>query len=128
MSIHKWGSAVVTCCLFVCVCKVNTGDHMESKSKAQLERLIANNPCYDESIVSLKCLDANGQELCQKEIANYKKCKQFWYDIYNFRKLHGIRPFQPEVDERKRIKEKYLQSRNFKQICDAILQENKSKQ
>ena len=107
--------------------KVNIGDHMDRKSKAHLEHLIANNPCHDESIVSLKCLEANNQESCQKEINNYKKCKQFWYDIYNFRRLHGIRPFQPEPEERKRIQENYLKKRNFKLTCDDILLENKPK-
>ena len=101
---------------------------MEKKSKANLERLVANNPCYDESIISLKCLDANSKELCQKEINNYKKCKKFWYDIYNFRRLYGIRPFQPEPEERTRIKDTFLQSgQNFKKTCDEILLENKSK-
>lgn len=96
---------------------------MEARSKANLELLKARDPCYDESVLSLKCLEAGDKESCEKEINNYKRCKTFWYDIYNFRKFHGIKPFQPEPNDRKTIKESFLKSRNFKQVCDEILRE-----
>lgn len=96
---------------------------MEHKSRTNLERIRAKNPCYDESTHSLNCLNrTSDKEQCQKEIDNYNKCTKFWYDIEQFRRRHRIRPHLPEAEERNRIKEQFLKTRNFSLVCNYILE------
>ena len=102
---------------------------MESQSREQRSKQMDKNPCYIESTKSLNCLNGsnNNQDECKNEISNYKACKKFWYDIYNFRRLNNIRPFMPDTEDRSKIKKKYLENKNLAEACDHMLVEHKNK-
>ncbi|KAL6426608.1 hypothetical protein ACFW04_009187 [Cataglyphis niger] len=71
------------------------------------------NPCYKEHLLSLKCLDSNQEErqACEVYFINYKNCKDFWATVQSERKSKGIRPYMPSLEERKKIRADYLNSR-----------------
>ncbi|EFN67043.1 Coiled-coil-helix-coiled-coil-helix domain-containing protein 7 [Camponotus floridanus] len=71
------------------------------------------NPCYKEHLLSLKCLDSNQKErqACEVYFKNYKNCKQFWAKVQSERKSKGIKPYMPPLEERKKIKAEFLNSR-----------------
>lgn len=88
-----------------------------------------------------KCLNENGFDYKQCEVhqMNSKKCKDFWvkliisnssksalslyfiksyqYRVQRDRMGKGIRPYMPDIDERIRIKQEYLQKK--KEHCAA---------
>lgn len=72
-----------------------------------------NNPCYKEHLLSLKCLDFNQKErqACEVYFKNYKNCKEFWANVQSERKSKGIKPYMPSLEERKKIKADFLNSR-----------------
>lgn len=86
---------------------------MDARKTAHLDRIKSINPCYEESVKSLKCQELDGIGACQKEISEYTFCRQFWQQVYNLRRLHGLRPFLPELDDRQRIKEVFRQTKRF---------------
>ena len=97
---------------------------MENRLKFQSNTI--NNLCFEESRYSLECLNSsnNNHVLCEDEISNYKNCKTFWFEINNFRHKHQIKPFVPDVEERERIKNNFLQNKDLKKTCDIILTEH----
>ncbi|GAB1604405.1 coiled-coil-helix-coiled-coil-helix domain-containing protein 7-like [Argonauta hians] len=68
------------------------------------------NPCVRESMMSFKCLDDNGyvRDKCDKYFKNYRNCREFWSAIVRERKLAGIKPFLPSVEERDEIRKARL--------------------
>ncbi|RLU26826.1 hypothetical protein DMN91_000623 [Ooceraea biroi] len=71
------------------------------------------NPCYKEHLLSLKCLNSNqGQhKLCEVYFINYKNCKKFWSNVQSERRLKGIKPYLPPLEERAKIKADYLSNK-----------------
>ncbi|KAL6258768.1 hypothetical protein P5V15_010716 [Pogonomyrmex californicus] len=71
------------------------------------------NPCYKEHLLSLKCLEANQKEHneCELYFQNYKNCRNFWASVQSERRSKGIKPYLPPLEERIKIKAKYLNSR-----------------
>lgn len=71
------------------------------------------NPCYKEHLLSLKCLDSNqiDRNACEVYFVNYKNCKEFWAKVQSERKLKGIKPYMPPLEERVKIKADFLNSR-----------------
>ncbi|XP_026332778.1 coiled-coil-helix-coiled-coil-helix domain-containing protein 7 [Hyposmocoma kahamanoa] len=70
------------------------------------------NPCLKEQQMSYQCLDKNAfdQEKCQKYFDNYNTCKKFWGKIYSDRRARGIQPYLPNIEDRAKIKEDYMNS------------------
>ncbi|XP_025995741.1 coiled-coil-helix-coiled-coil-helix domain-containing protein 7 isoform X1 [Solenopsis invicta] len=78
------------------------------------------NPCYKEHLQSLRCLESNqaDRNACEPYFLNYKNCKNFWRDHFSLqasvqqdRKLKGIEPYLPPLEERVKIKADFLNSR-----------------
>lgn len=77
----------------------------ENQRKNQTE------PCYIERKQSLECLGENeaSRIICEKEILNYRICKDFWVKIRTQRKRNNITPEIPPPEEQRKIKEEYFQ-------------------
>ncbi|XP_011883322.1 PREDICTED: coiled-coil-helix-coiled-coil-helix domain-containing protein 7 [Vollenhovia emeryi] len=71
------------------------------------------NPCYKEHLQSLRCLDSNqtDRSACEPYFVNYKNCKKFWNTVREDRKLKGIKPYLPPLEERVKIKADFLNSK-----------------
>ena len=67
-------------------------------------------PCAQERANSMKCLEKNNYDhsACEKQFANYKSCKTFWMNVRRGRAYNRIYPHLPDMDERIRIKKKYM--------------------
>lgn len=63
------------------------------------------NPCLEESIESLKCLEHNQQNrnACEIYFKNYRSCSKFWNRIKSERRRQGITPHLPTTEERLNI-------------------------
>lgn len=94
--------------------------------EASLNRLRNLNPCYDESLLSLKCQENNSAEKCKPEIDNYKTCQDFWNKIIDYRKWHSIKPRIPQVEEQVNIKKVYRESKSLQSVYKFML-DNRSK-
>lgn len=90
------------------------------KQDRSSQRLRDLNPCYDESLISLKCQESKGKDHCEREIANYKTCTDFWNQVYDLRRFLGIRPFSPKGEERQQIVDSLKRSKNPKQTLREI--------
>lgn len=101
---------------------------IKKKNRAS-QRLRDLNPCYDESLISLKCQESKGKDHCEQEIANYKSCTNFWNQVYDLRKFFGICPYSPKGEERQQIKDSLKKTKNPKQTLVEIAEiYQKSKQ
>ncbi|KAF6209739.1 hypothetical protein GE061_015488 [Apolygus lucorum] len=90
-----------------------TREHVEggTKSRTQVNNE-ENNPCWKEHRMSLRCMsDSNyNSEECQLQFQNYRTCREFWTEVQRQRRLKGIRPLLPPLEERKSIKAKYMET------------------
>lgn len=74
-------------------------------------------------------MEYNGdQKACQAQITNYKSCKKFWYDISQFRRENGLRPYLPELEDRLEIKKDYMKARNLDATCQKMLDDHRQKE
>lgn len=85
------------------------------------------NPCYQESLNSLQCQEkVSDKELCRKEIDNYKTCREFWKKVSDLRRFYNIKPYLPEIEERKQIQEKLAKYKNFKIVFKELVDDIES--
>ncbi|XP_072745776.1 coiled-coil-helix-coiled-coil-helix domain-containing protein 7 [Anoplolepis gracilipes] len=92
----------------------NVMEHVGPVKKYALKRnQELDNPCYKEHLLSLKCLDSNQKEreACEVYFVNYRNCKEFWTNVQFERKSKGIKPYMPPLEERKKIKADFLNSK-----------------
>nr|XP_033327528.1 coiled-coil-helix-coiled-coil-helix domain-containing protein 7 [Megalopta genalis] len=70
------------------------------------------NPCLQEHLLSLKCLDNNEyvQKRCEPYFENYKICKMFWRNVKKDRRLKGIKPELPLPEDRRKVKAEYIKT------------------
>ena len=63
----------------------------------------------------MKCLmDTNGDKAkCQTFFDNYNECKTFWYEVKRNRRIAGISPQLPPVNERQAFLKQYIQTRKI---------------
>ncbi len=50
---------------------------------AASQTIPAKNPCYEESMASMKCLNDNNYDrsMCVMQFDNYNACKDFWMRV-----------------------------------------------
>ncbi|KAL1501603.1 hypothetical protein ABEB36_006900 [Hypothenemus hampei] len=74
------------------------------------------NPCFKEQQLSFQCFDKNNydKDKCLLQIENYKTCKKFWGELRRYRRRQGLYPLLPPLEERDKIKQEYLSSKNHK--------------
>jgi len=70
------------------------------------------NPCWQESKISMKCLEENGynKALCQGAFDNYNVCRKFWNEVRIKRRNAGIEPYIPLPEDRPAMKAKYAET------------------
>ncbi|XP_073969098.1 coiled-coil-helix-coiled-coil-helix domain-containing protein 7 isoform X1 [Rhodnius prolixus] len=68
-----------------------------------------------EHNMSLNCLSQNhySPDECQKQFQNYKLCKTFWNEVRRYRRINGISPLLPPLNERESVKAKYFETGKF---------------
>ncbi|XP_076652976.1 coiled-coil-helix-coiled-coil-helix domain-containing protein 7 [Halictus rubicundus] len=86
---------------------VNAPPENELKRNQEL-----NNPCLQEHLMSLQCLDNNSyvHSRCEPFFENYKICKKFWASVASDRKSKGIEPPLPLPEDRSKVKAEYLKT------------------
>ncbi|XP_073969099.1 coiled-coil-helix-coiled-coil-helix domain-containing protein 7 isoform X2 [Rhodnius prolixus] len=87
----------------------------ETKKKTEKFSDEENNPCLKEHNMSLNCLSQNhySPDECQKQFQNYKLCKTFWNEVRRYRRINGISPLLPPLNERESVKAKYFETGKF---------------
>jgi hypothetical protein len=98
---------------------------VRQQSIAQRKYNFENNPCFEEQMQSLKCIEinSNDSEKCLRQFENVKMCKTFWYEIIKFRKQNSIFPHLPNSHERLLMKQKYLKTGSVKPVIEDMKQE-----
>lgn len=82
-------------------------------SEMELERRQKDNPCFEESMMSQRCLSSNNykKDNCESFFENYRQCQRFWNKVRQQRFFEGKRPLLPPAAERQQIKSKVFGSR-----------------
>ena len=77
-----------------------------------LKNCMFQNPCLKESKASMRCLmDTNGDKTkCQRFFDNYNECKTFWYEVTKSRRIAGISPSLPLLNDRQAFLKQYVQT------------------
>ncbi|KYM97860.1 PREDICTED: coiled-coil-helix-coiled-coil-helix domain-containing protein 7 [Cyphomyrmex costatus] len=90
----------------------NVTERGDIKSRHTLRRdQQIDNPCYKEHLMSLKCVTSNKtKDTCTQYFINYRNCKDFWASVQRERRLKGIKPYLPPLEERAKIKTDFLNS------------------
>ncbi|XP_014467220.1 PREDICTED: coiled-coil-helix-coiled-coil-helix domain-containing protein 7 [Dinoponera quadriceps] len=93
--------------------EVRKPTHTTNKFTALKRDQNTDNPCYQEQLLSLKCLDLHqdNRNECKIYFTNYNNCSKFWATVWRDRKLKDIKPYLPPVEERAKIKADYLNFR-----------------
>ena len=80
-------------------------ERWEEDRKRQKEQ----DPCFDESNISLECQNTYGKDKCEREINNTRLCVAFWRSVEKYRRANHIFPFKPPPEEREKIKQEELE-------------------
>jgi len=67
-------------------------------------------PCWRERELSLGCLTENSaeQEKCKDYFVNVKNCMKFWSKVTMDRRMKGIHPELPPLEEREKVRAEYI--------------------
>lgn len=92
----------------------NYEDKVKKKHNLQLNNE-ENNPCFKEHTMSLDCLNDNNfdPDMCQLHFENYRNCKQFWNAVRRHRRINGVSPILPTLQERNEIKARFMETGKF---------------
>ncbi|KAK9294966.1 hypothetical protein QLX08_010604 [Tetragonisca angustula] len=76
------------------------------------------NPCFQEYNISAKCLERNRYDYdkCSLQFENYRCCKKLWGKIIHSRRMENIKPYIPLPEEREKIKQEYIKSKQKKKM------------
>ncbi|XP_063983279.1 coiled-coil-helix-coiled-coil-helix domain-containing protein 7 [Diachasmimorpha longicaudata] len=82
----------------------------KSELEAARQLTILNNPCFEESEKTRKCLEKNNydRDSCSPYFENFNQCKKFWNEVKWSRRAKGIQPELPHPDERPKIRAEYM--------------------